>query len=50
MTVDDALAAEPVSADVRMADGPEAAARALALALGGRVSRTGAARFRIVAE
>ena len=41
MTVDAVLAGEAVSASFRMADGPEAAARALALALGGRVVTAG---------
>ncbi len=49
MTVDPALADEPVSADFRMADGPEAAAQALALALGGHVETDGA-MTRIVAD
>ncbi len=40
VVIDDALAAEPVSAAFRMADGPENAARALALALGARVTGT----------
>ncbi len=47
--VDDALAAEPVSAQLRMADGPENAARALALALGGHVAGTPEA-LRITAD
>ncbi|HEX9951358.1 MAG TPA: FecR domain-containing protein [Rubricoccaceae bacterium] len=46
MTVDAALAGEALSASFRMADGPEAAARALALALGGRVVAVGGG-FRI---
>lgn len=49
ITVDDALAAERVSASFRLADGPGAAVEALALALGGRVEATGRGR-RIVAE
>ena len=49
LAVDAALADEPVSADFRMADGPEAAAQALALALGGRVETQGDA-LRIVAD
>lgn len=47
--VDPALAAETVSARFRSADGPEAAVRALALALGGRVETTGDT-LRVVAD
>ena len=47
--VDPTLAAEPVSARFRTADGPEAAVRALALALGGRVEPAGDT-LRVVAD
>ena len=47
ITLRPALADEPVSAVFHMADGPAAAARALALALGATVQATGDAAFRI---